>query len=183
MSHVSDANKLMEEAVEHLRKEYRSLRSGRVNPAMLDSVMVECYGTQMVLKSAATVSVRERNLIITPFDTMQLSAIASSIEKSPIGLQAIVEGKEYVRVPVPAMDESIRKEIAKQAKQKKEEAKISIRNVRRDINNRLKKEKESSVITEDDLKRAEKQIQEATDKYCKETDTIYEEKEKDIFLV
>lgn len=183
MSHVSEASQLMEESIEHLRKEYRSLRSGRVNPSMLDSVMVDCYGTQMAMKSAASVSVRERNLIVTPFDMSQLHAIASSIEKSPLGLQAIVEGKDHVRVPIPQMDESIRKEIAKQAKQKKEEAKVSIRNVRRDINSRLKKEKESGQITEDELKRFEKKIQEVTDKFCKEADVIYDEKEKDIFVV
>ncbi|MCH9612382.1 MAG: Ribosome-recycling factor [Chlamydiia bacterium] len=183
MVQTADVEGKMKEAVEHLSNEFRNLRTGRVNTQILDGVNVEVYGSMMNLKQVATMSVRERDIIITPFDQQTLHAIAKGIEDSPVKLQAIVEGKQHVRVPVPPLDANMRKDIVKQAKQKKEEAKVSIRNIRRDSNNEVKRDQDGGSITEDERKRMEKKIQELTDKFCKDVDGMFDEKEKEILTV
>ncbi|MBM3201613.1 MAG: ribosome recycling factor [Chlamydiae bacterium] len=182
MNVLEETKKRMKEAVEHLKKDYKNLRSGRVNPAVLDGITVELYGSQMSLKSIATVSVQERQLIVTPFDNSSLHAIAKSIEHSPVRLQATVDGK-IVRVPIPPMTEEVRKDVAKQAKKKCEDSKVVIRQVRRESNEMIKKQKEDGIIAEDAMKRLEKQIQELTDENCKVLDEIYKEKEKEVMTV
>ncbi|MDN3508188.1 MAG: ribosome-recycling factor, partial [Simkaniaceae bacterium] len=123
-----------------------------------------------------------QQLVVTPFDPQMAGPIGKAIEKANLGLMPAVEGN-LVRVPVPPLTEETRKGIVKQAKEKVEEAKVSIREVRRRSNDAAKKEKTDGNFTEDDLKRTEKQIQELTDTYCKQVDTIFTEKEKDIMSV
>ena len=182
MSVLEETKKRMKEAIEHLKKDYRNLRSGRVNPGLLDSVMVDMYGSQMSLKSLATVSVQERQLIVTPFDHSSIHAIAKSIEHSPMRLQATVDGK-IVRVPIPPMTEEVRRDVAKQAKKKCEDSKIVIRQIRRDSNELIRKQKEDGVLAEDAVKKLEKQIQESTDEHCRILDDVYREKEKEVMTV
>ena len=182
MNVLNETKEGMEKAVKHLQETYRKLRTNRVNPQMLDDVSVEAYGATVVLKSLATITVQERSLIVTPFDPQNMQAIAKGIGQSSLNVNPIVE-QGMIRVPVPPLDEQMRKEIAKQAKQKSEEAKISVREARRKGNDTLKKQKSAGEITEDDVKRTEKKIQEHTDHFVAEIDKVYKSKEQDILSV
>lgn len=173
----------MQAALDHLRHELKSMRSGRANPGMLDSVTIEVYGAAMKLRDVANVTVPEaRQLLITPYDPNNANAIAKSIETANLNLQPAVDGN-VIRINIPPMDESQRKEIVKLAKKRTEEAKVSIREVRRKSNDSVRKQKADGDIAEDDMKRYEKNIQDMTDKFCKLADQICEDKEKDILAI
>jgi len=183
MSVRDQAEKKMKQAVEHLQEELKSIRTGRANPAILDSVSAEVYGSQMRLKDIASISAPEpRQLLISPFDSSNSSVIAKAIEKANLNLQVICEGN-LVRINVPPMTENLRKDMVKLCNEKKEKGKVSIRNARREFNDLLKKQKNSGDIAEDELKKTEKKIQELTDKYCKESDQIAADKEKEILTI
>jgi len=183
MPAVQEAKKLMNEAIEHFKKELKNLRTSKANPGMLDTVNVEVYGSDMTIKSLATVTVSEgRQLIVTPFDPQVTGAIAKGIEKANLGVLPISEGN-LIRVPVPPMTEDLRKEVVKMGKAKAEAAKVSIRDARRKANDMAKKMKSDGDLTEDSLKKSEKQVQELTDKFCKDIDTLFAEKEADILSV
>lgn len=178
-----DTKAKMQSAIDHFKQELKNLRTGRAAPSILDNVMVESYGSMMRLKDMANVNAPEsRQLVISPFDPQTLHAIAKGIEKANLNLQPIVDG-HIVRINIPPMDESMRKEIAKVAKKKAEDAKIAIREVRRKGNELARKQKADSVITEDVLKKLEKSIQEMTDQSCTEIDQLYTAKEKEILTV
>ncbi len=183
MDVMKETEKKMHGALDHLQHELKGLRTGRANPAVLETVHVEVYGTQMRLQDVASISVPEpRQLLISPFDANNVHAIAKGIEAANLNLQAMVDGN-VVRIKVPEMDQSVRQEMVKQARRKCEEAKVSIRNSRRDGNEAIKKQKADGDIPEDVMKKLEKKIQELTDKYCKEADTITEAKEKEIVTI
>jgi len=184
MSSVTEQTKTkMQTALEHFKNELKSLRSNRANPAMLDGVIVEAYGSQMRIKELANVTVPEpRQLLISPFDPQTAAAIAKGIEKANLNLQPVVEG-QVIRINVPPMDESMRKQIAKQGKQKAEDAKIVIRDIRRKNNELVRKQKADGMTTEDVMKKEEKGIQDLTDKFCKEIDDLFTAKEKEIMTV
>lgn len=184
MSSVTEQTKTkMQAALEHFKNELKGLRSNRANPAMLDGVVIEAYGAQMRIKELANVTVPEpRQLLISPFDPQTSAAIAKGIEKANLNLQPVVEG-QVVRINVPPMDESMRKQIAKQGKQKAEDAKIAIRDIRRKNNELVRKQKTDGIVTEDVMKKEEKGIQELTDKFCKEIDDLFSAKEKEIMTV
>lgn len=183
MDTTKETEKKMQGALEHLKHELKGLRTGRANPAILDSVTLEVYGAQMRLKDVASVSVPEpRQLLVTPFDANNVHAIAKGIEAANIGMQPMVDG-HAVRLSVPEMDQSVRQEMVKQAKRKCEEAKVSIRNARREGNDSARKQKADGDIPEDLMKKLETKIQELTDKYCKEADAIATEKEKEITTI
>ena len=184
MSSVTEQTKTkMQAALDHFKNDLKNLRTNRANPGMLDGVSVEVYGSQMRIKELANVSVPEpRQLLITPFDPQTSAAIAKGIEKANLNLQPVVEG-HIVRIHVPPMDEAMRKQIVKQGKEKAEDAKIVIRDIRRKNNELVRKQKADSVITEDVMKKEEKGIQELTDKFCKEIDDLYSSKEKEIMTV
>jgi ribosome recycling factor len=171
----------MKEVIEHLQKELKSLRSGRANASVLDKVRVEAYGSLVSLKEVATLSVPEaRQIVVTPFDPGILHAIKKGIETANLGLNPIIDGK-VVRVPIPPMDEAVRKQIAKQCKDLGEKYKVSIREVRRKYNEQARKQK--GEWTEDQIKRLEKKIQEYTDQFCKEVDTVVHDKEKEVLTI
>lgn len=183
MSIAAETKSKMTEAVEHLKKELSQLRSGRANPSMLDTVQVEVYGSQMRLKELATVTTPEpRQILITPFDPQTAGPISKGIEKANLNLQPMLEG-HLIRINIPPMDEAMRKDIVKQAKKKTEDAKVAVREVRRKSNDLLKKQKGDSEITEDEMKKGEKKVQELTDEYCKEVDELFTVKEKEIMTV
>lgn len=184
MSSASEQSKAkMLAAVEHFKGELKSLRTNRANPGMLDGVFVEVYGAQMRIKELANVTVPEpRQLLITPFDPSTSNAIGKGIEKANLNLQPLVEGP-IIRINVPPMDEAMRKQIAKQGKQKAEDAKIVIREIRRKGNETVRKEKADGIVTEDVMKKEEKTIQELTDKFCKEIDDLFAAKEKEVMTV
>lgn len=183
MAVTDDAKNKMVAAIEHLRAELKSIRTGKANPGMLDTVTVEVYGSGMRIKDIASISAPEmRQLLITPFDHQNTHPIAKAIEKANLGLQPIVDGNS-VRIKIPPMDESLRKEMVKICHKKREDAKISIRNVRREANETIRKQKSDGIIPEDMMKKLEKNVQELTDKYCKEADDISEQKEKEVMHV
>ncbi len=183
MNTVEETKKKMQAAIEFFLKDLRGLRTGRPNPAMIENVIVEAYGTQMRLKELATIAVAEpRQLLVTPYDANLLGPISKAVESANLNLQPQSEGN-IIRIPFPSLNEQTRKDLVKQAKKKSEEAKISIRNIRREANDAIKKEKTDGEITEDMQKRMEKSIQENTDKFCKEIDAAVEKKETEIMEV
>ena len=137
----------------------------------------------MRLKELATVTTPEpRQILITPFDPQTAGPISKGIEKANLNLQPMLEG-HLIRINIPPMDEAMRKDIVKQAKKKTEDAKVAVREVRRKSNDLLKKQKGDSEITEDEMKKGEKKVQELTDEYCKEVDELFTVKEKEIMTV
>jgi len=183
MNTLDETKAKMQEALEHFKKELSQLRSGRANPGMLDAVPIEVYGTQMRIRELASVSTPEpRQILVTPFDPQTAGPIGKSIEKANIGMQPILEGN-VLRINIPPMDESMRKDIVKQAKKKAEDSKVAIREVRRKSNDLVRKQKADGDIAEDEMKTAEKRIQELTDDFCKQADELFSVKEKEIMTV
>ena len=173
----------MKGAIEHLRKELQGLRSARANPALLDSIQVELYGTKMRLRDVANITVPEsRQLLITPFDPNNVAPISKAIESANLNLQPKAE-HNAVRIMIPPMDEALRKDIVKQCKKKGEETKISVRDIRRKFNDLVKKEKSDGNISEDEVKHLEKLIQDKTNDFCTEADKLCMDKEKEILEV
>jgi ribosome recycling factor len=145
--------------------------------------MVELYGSPAPLKAVANVTVPEaRQILVTPFDPSTCHAIAKGIEAANLGIHPIVDGK-VVRINVPPMDETIRKQIAKQCKELGEKAKIALREVRRKFNDLVRKQKADGTLPEDMMKKLEKSIQDFTDRFCKDADSACAEKEKEIMTV
>lgn len=173
----------MQAALEHLKQELKSLRTGRANSSVLDHVHVDVYGSKMNLKTLANVTVPEsRQIVVTPFDVSTVHAIAKGIEAANLGIHPMIDGK-VIRLNVPPMDETIRKQMAKQCKELGEKAKIAMRDIRRKFNELVRKQKADSVVTEDQMKKFEKTIQDLTDRFCKDCDSICAEKEKEIMTV
>ncbi|MCH9811638.1 ribosome recycling factor [bacterium] len=177
-----EATKDMEKAIAHLAEEYKSLRTNRVNPNMLDTLMVEAYGSQVGLKTIASISVQERNLIVTPFDPSISGDIVKAVNAAQLNLNAINDGAS-IRVPVPPLNEDLRKDIARQAKQKLEQAKVSVRDVRRKSKDVAKKQKSDGELTEDDVKHIDKELQKITDEMCSKLDQLFLVKEKEILTI
>ena len=169
-------------AIEHLRQELRGLRAGRASSTIVEGISVEVYGSQMHVKELATITTPEpRQLLITPFDVTNAGLISKAIEKANLGVRVSVEGK-VVRISFPELDESRRKELVIQVHKKREDCKVVVRNIRRDANEKLK-EMKSAGVSEDDVKRIEKHVQDMTNLHCKEADEVAAAKEKEIMTV
>lgn len=183
MDIIEHTKQKMIAALEHLKTELKSIRTGRANPAMLDGIVVEVYGTPMRLKEIASINAPEpRMLVVTPFEPKNSASIGKAIEKANIGVTPIVDGN-LVRIKIAQMDESMRKEMVKICRKRLEEAKVSIRNIRRDSNDLIRKQKANGDLAEDLLKKHEKTIQDSTEKFCKDADDICEKKEKEVSTV
>lgn len=183
MSIIEQTKAKMVAALEHLKHELKNIRTGRANPAMLDGIHLEVYGTEVRLKDIASISAPEpRQLLVTPFDSRNAGAIAKAIEKANLGIQPIHDGN-VVRIKIPFMDEAVRKEMVKLCHKKREESKVGIRNVRQEANKTIKQQKANGDIPEDMMKKFEKGIQELTDKSCVEADDICTKKEKEITTI
>ena len=170
----------MESALQRLLKDLARVRAGRANPAILDEVRVDSYGTMVPLQQCATVSVADaRLLVVKPYDRNNIAAIERGINNSQLGLNPNNDGT-VVRVPIPALTEDRRKELIKQAHSAGEEAKIAIRQARRDGNDMLKKAEKDKDISEDDAKRGQENIQEDHDAYIKKVDDAVGKKETEI---
>ncbi|MGN0661504.1 MAG: ribosome recycling factor [Oscillospiraceae bacterium] len=170
----------MEKCLNSLEHEYTTIRAGRANPAVLDKVKVDYYGVPTAINQLAAVSVAEaRILMIQPWDISILSQIEKAILASDIGINPTNDGK-VIRLTFPQLTEERRKELVKTVKKYGEEAKVTIRNVRRDTIEKYKAMKKSSEITEDDLKNCEKDVQDLTDKFTKKIDDACSAKEKEI---
>lgn len=178
---VTDAQTKLAQAVERFRDGLKSLRTGRASSAMLDGVMVEAYGTPMPLIQVATVTAPEAQLIqITPFDPANMTAIVSAIrDNQSLGLNPSDDGR-VIRVPIPALTEERRRELAKQIGQKQEEAMIQLRAIRHEALDAIAQLKKDKDIGEDDAKRLEKQVDEAMNKAKIDAETIARAKEADI---
>jgi ribosome recycling factor len=183
MSVEKDTKAKMTVALDHFKGELKNLRTNRANPAMLDGVTVEVYGSQMRLKELANVTAPEsRQLLVSPFDPQTAGAISKGIERANLNVQPILEG-HVIRINIPPMDENMRKQIVKQGKDKAEAAKIVIREIRRKNNDLVRKQKADGDIPEDMMKKIEKAIQELTDDFCKQIDQLFAAREKEIMTV
>ena len=183
MSITDDTQSKMQEALDHLTAEFNKLRSNRANPGMLDNVRVEVYGSQMKIRDLANITSPEsRQLLITPFDPQTAGPIAKGIEKANLNLQPMLEGG-IVRINIPPLDETMRKDIVKQAKRETESTKVAVREVRRKSNDLIRKQKADGELPEDQMKKGEKKIQELTDDFCKQVDALFSVKEKEIMTV
>ncbi len=173
----------MEGVINHLVKEHATIRAGRANPAILDHVTVDYYGTPTPINQVAAVSVAEaRVLTISPWDASMMHLIEKAVLTSDIGINPTNDGR-VMRLVFPAPTEERRKQLAKDAQHMGEEAKVAVRNIRRDALDKFKARKKASEITEDDLKVLENEMQKITDKYTKEIDKICEAKNKEIMEI
>lgn len=180
---VKSAQEKMEKCLKSFDHELSTIRAGRANPSVLDKVMVDYYGTPTPVQQMAAVSVVEaRNLVIQPWDASQLKAIEKAIQNSDIGITPTNDGK-VLRLAFPQPTEERRKELVKQVRKYGEEAKVTVRNIRRDVLDKLKAQKKNNEITEDDMKNLEKDVQKITDKFCDEIDVSLSEKEKEIMSI
>jgi ribosome recycling factor len=177
------AEEKMAKAIEALEHEFTGLRTGRAAVGFVDNVQVEAYGSRMPLKQVATVSTPDaRTLMIQPFDKSMLAAIEKSILSANLGMTPSNDGK-LIRLNIPPLTEERRKDLVKMAKKMAEDSRISIRNSRRHANDDIKKTEKDKEISEDDREKATKHVQEITDKYVKEIDTLLAKKEKDIMEI
>jgi ribosome recycling factor len=180
---LASAQKLMEKAIEALRRELRRVRTGRASTSLLDDVCIDYYGTPTPLSQLGTLTVPEARLItVQPWEKKLLPEIEKAIYKSGLGLTPSSDG-EIIRIGIPALTEERRKEMVKVVKTKGEDAKISIRSARRDANEAIKKLEKDKEITEDDLKRGEKSCQDLTDKFVKLSEDVIAEKEQELMEV
>lgn len=173
----------MEKRINGYASELKTIRAGRANPSVLDKVAIDYYGTMTPIQQVGSISSPEaRLLVIQPWDASVLKAIEKAINASDIGIAPQNDGK-VIRLNFPPLTEERRKELVKTVKKYTEEAKVQIRNVRRDALESFKVQKKNGEMTEDDQKQAEKDIQNLTDKYIKEIDNICADKEKEILEV
>lgn len=184
---MSSATKIYEEkmnnCVNHLVRELGAIRAGRANPAVLDKVAVDYYGSPTPVNQVASVAVAEaRILTITPWDAKLVKAISKAIQSSDIGINPIDDG-HTIRLVFPAPTEERRRQLTKDVKKLGEESKVAVRNVRRDAVDKFKAQKKAGELTEDDQKKLEEEIQKLTDKFVKKIDSTCEEKNKEIMEV
>ena len=178
-----EARDKMGEAVVALNNELKKVRTGRASLNILDGIRVDYYGTQTPLNQMASLSVPESRLItIQPWDVTVIGAIEKAILKSNIGLTPSNDGK-LIRISIPPLTEERRRDLSKQVHSRTEEARIAIRNIRRDEINDLREMERESMISEDDLHRGQDKIQEKTDAYIKRADEIMREKEEEIMTI
>lgn len=179
----SEAEEKMEKSIANLKNEFNSIRTGRANPSLLDRVVVEYYGTPTPLNQLANISAPEpRMLVIQPWDAQSLGDIEKAIIKSELGLNPNNDGK-IIRLVIPQLTEERRKDLSKLAKKYGEEAKIAIRNIRRDSNDKLKDAEKDGEITEDNLRQGQNEIQQITDEYIKNIDNLIDRKIDEIMEV
>ena len=175
-----DYARRMDKALDHLNEEFDAVRAGRANPKVLDRICVEYYGSETPLNGVATISSPDaRTLVISPWDTKLLKDIQKAIQVSDLGINPQNDGR-VIRLVFPQLTEDRRKDLVKQVKKYAEEAKVAMRNIRRDGMDYVKKLKKNSEITEDDQKKAEKDLQDLLDKNIKKADAALAAKEKEL---
>ena len=183
MTDYKDFESKMKKTCEALTAQLATLRAGRANPKVLDRLTVEYYGSETPLNGVATISTPDaRTLVITPWDTKLLKDICKSIQTSDLGINPQNDGR-VVRLVFPQLTEERRKDLTKQVKKYAEDAKVAMRNIRRDGMDYVKKLKKNSEITEDDQKKAEKDLQDLLDKYIKKVDAALAAKEKELMSI
>ncbi|MGI6129160.1 MAG: ribosome recycling factor [bacterium] len=179
----SEARAKMKKTLESFRKELASMRTSRATPALLDRVMVDYYGSPTPVNQAATISVPEPQLlVIQPWDRSMVSVIEKAILKSDLGLTPSSDGT-VIRLPIPSLTEERRRDLSKTVRKKSEEAKVAIRNIRREANDELKRLEKEMSISEDETKRRQEEIQKLTDSFVRDIDGVTQAKEKEIMSV
>ena len=180
---IEDSRSRMERTIANLESEFNTIRVGRANPHVLDRIEVDYYGTMTPLQQVGNITVPEaRILMIMPWDTSMLKKIEKAIMVSDLGIHPTNDGKA-IRLVFPELTEEKRRDTSKDVKKKGEEAKVAIRNIRRDTMDLIKKEKKDSVITEDDQKDLEEKLQKLTDEFIKKVDQKVEVKTKEVMSV
>jgi len=180
---LADSEERMAKSIEHLVKDLASLRAGRANPAMVEKITVEYYGVPTPINQLANIMVPEaRLLVIQPWDKSSIADIEKAIMKSDLGVNPSNDGN-VIRIAIPQLTEERRRDIVKVVKKKGEEAKVAVRNIRREANDMLKSAEKEKLISEDEGKKGIDEIQKFTDKYVKDIDVVLQNKEKDIMEV
>jgi ribosome recycling factor len=180
---IHDAEKRMRSAIQSLEDDLAGVRTGRASPALIEKLSIDYYGSPVPLMQLASISVPEpRQLLVKPFDAGSLKDIERAIQASELGITPISDGK-VIRLNLPALTEERRHELSKYVNNRLEEARISVRNVRRDSNKDLREFENEKLISEDDLKRGEEEIQKITDKIVEEINEIGEKKEQEIMEI
>ena len=178
-----DYSRRLDKSLDHLNEEFGAVRAGRANAKVLDRITVEYYGSETPLNGVSTISTPDaRTLVISPWDTKLLKDIQKAIQASDLGINPQNDGR-VIRLPFPQLTEDRRKDLVKQVKKYAEEAKVAMRNIRRDGMDYVKKLKKNSEITEDDQKKAEKDLQDLLDKYTKKADEALAVKEKELMAL
>jgi len=173
----------MTKAIEAVKRDYNRLRTGRATPSLLDGIRVTYYGTPTPLNQMASLAVPEPRLIVVqPWDKTALGDVEKAILKSDLGLTPMNDGK-VIRIAIPALTEERRRDLVKVARKMAEEAKVAVRNIRRDANEMLKDLKQEKEITEDDLFRTQEEVQERTDGFISQVDDLCAAKEKEILEI
>ena len=180
---LTDAESGMEKAIENLMREYSTLKAGRANPALLDKILVDFYGTPTPVNQTANISCPEpRLIVIQPWDKKNISAIEKAIMKSDLGITPMSDGN-VIRLTVPQLTEERRRELVKLCGKRSEEAKVAVRNQRRDLNDSIKALEKAKDVSEDDSKKGLDDAQKLTDKLIKRIDEIFQKKEAEIMEV
>jgi ribosome recycling factor len=180
---ISSAEEKMKKSIENLKGELKTLKAGRANPAMLDKLVIDYYGTPTHISGVANVSTPEpRMLVIQPWEKSLIKDIEKAIQKSDLGLNPSNDG-QVIRLLIPELTEETRKNLVKNIKKYGEECKVAVRSIRRDANDKCKNLKKDGTHSEDDIKKTEDELQKLTDRYIKEIDSIEASKEKDIMTV
>lgn len=183
MENIKDIEGRMQKSVDNLKEEYVTIRAGRANPHILDRLRVDYYGTPTPIQQVANVSVPEARMIqIQPWEASLIKDIEKAILVSDLGLIPNNDGKT-IRLVFPELTEDRRKELAKDIKKKGDNAKVAIRNIRRDANDAIKKENKAGDISDDEAKNSEDEIQKITDKYIAMIDSAIDDKTKEILTV
>lgn len=176
----SDLRDRMNKAVETLESDYKRLRTGRASVSLVDGIKVDYYGSPTPLSQLATLTIPDpRTIMIQPWDTSVVGDIEKAILKSELGLTPMNDGKS-IRIGIPPLTAQRRKELVKVVKKKAEESKVVVRNIRRDLNEKIKDLKKDKKVSEDEQFRAQDEIQKITDDYVKKIDAVYGSKEKEI---
>ena len=180
---LADTEDRMQKAVEALRVDLTSIRTGRASPALVDRVMVDYYGMPTPIQQLATITVPEAQLLnIRPYSSGDIGAIERAIAKSDLNLTPNNDGQN-IRIVIPALNEERRRELNKLVAKRGEEARVAVRNVRRDAINDLRELQKESIVSEDDSRRAQERVQEKTNAYIKRVDDVVREKEEEIMTV
>ncbi|MEG6565952.1 ribosome recycling factor [Thermoanaerobacterium saccharolyticum] len=180
---LKNTEEKMKKSIAILKNELMSIRAGRANPALLDRISIDYYGTMTPINKLATITAPEpKVIIIQPWDTSKISEIEKAIQKSDLNINPTSDGK-IIRLVFPDLTEERRKELVKLVHKKGEEAKVAVRQIRRDANDTIKKMDKNGEISEDEKLKSEENVQKLTDKYIKEIDKILEQKEKEIMEI
>ncbi|MBP6506134.1 MAG: ribosome recycling factor [Opitutaceae bacterium] len=180
---INEMHAKMKKTVDYTLHEFSAIHTGKATPAMIESVMVEAYGSMTPLKQCAAISTPDARLLqIQPWDVSLVKSIIKGIQEANLGFNPIPDGK-IIRIPLPEMSRERRQEFVKTAHKLAEEGRVHVRNVRRDTMDALKKGEKAGSLTEDDLKRGEKEVQAATDKAIKDINDHLAHKEKDLLTV